>query len=338
MSSGSHSEAEPSGEDRLIAGYFRPLATHPGAMGLGDDAALFTPPLGHDLVLTKDAVVASVHFLPDDPPATIARKALRVNLSDLAAKGAEPAGFLLALALPAGIGEEWLSGFANALGDDAQHYGCPLFGGDTVRTPGPLAISVTAFGTLPQGTMVRRAGARVGDHVLVSGTIGDAALGLRLRQEPALTGPWRIDEAARDHLLDRYRVPQPRNALARAVRQYATAAMDVSDGVAGDLGKLCRQSAVSADVEVGRVPLSDAARRALAAEPALVESILAGGDDYEILCTVAQGDLSAFEAAARASGVAVTTIGRILAGTAAPRFTDPDGESLALRRVSFSHF
>ena len=145
-------EPEPqSGEDRLIARYFRPLATHPGALGLVDDAATFAFPVGADIVLTVDALVGGVHFFADDPPGTIAQKALRVNLSDLAAKGAKPAGFLLALALPETIGDEWLEAFARGLGVDAQAYGCALLGGDTVRTTGPVTISITAFGTLPRG-------------------------------------------------------------------------------------------------------------------------------------------------------------------------------------------
>ena len=171
-----------SGEDRLIARHFKPLARHPGALGLTDDAAVLTPPPGQALVLTADAIVGGVHFFPRDAADAIARKALRVNLSDLAAKGAQPAGFLLTLALPRGVGERWLKAFARGLGADARRYDCPLLGGDTVATPGPVTISITAFGTLPEGTMVRRAGARVGDHVIVTGTISDAALGLRLRK------------------------------------------------------------------------------------------------------------------------------------------------------------
>src|SRR5262249_54533756 len=156
----------------------RPLAKHPGALALTDDAAVLRPPAGHDLVLTVDAIVGGVHFVPDDPPDTVAKKALRVNLSDLAAKGAKPTGFLLVLALPKDTSEDWIGGFARGLGADARTHACLLLGGDSVRTLGPITISITAFGTLPKGTMVRRAGARPGDRILVTGTIGDAALGL----------------------------------------------------------------------------------------------------------------------------------------------------------------
>jgi thiamine-monophosphate kinase len=328
---------DESGEDRLIARYFLPLARHPAALGLVDDAAVLTPPPGCDLVLTTDAVVAGVHFLPDDPAGAVARKALRVNLSDLAAKGAMPAGFLLTLALPEEAGDEWLAAFARGLGEDAEHYACPLLGGDTVRTPGPVSVSITAFGTLPTGAMVQRSGARAGDRVLVTGTIGDAALGLRLRTDKAATQRLRLDAAMHKHLASRYLLPQPRNALADAVRTHAHAAMDVSDGLAGDLGKLCRASGVAAEIEVARVPLSDAARHALAADPALIDPILTGGDDYEVLCTMAAEKLASFRVAAEATGVPVTEIGRIVAGEGA-RFLGADGKPLVFARPSFSHF
>src|SRR5882757_2502601 len=204
---------QDSAEDRLIARHFRPLATHPGALGLADDAAVVAVPPAHELVLTTDAVIAGVHFFPDDPADTIARKALRVNLSDLAAKGAKPEGFLLSLALPAGTGDDWLEAFARGLGADADAYGCPLMGGDSVRTPGPVTISITVFGSLPKGSMVLRMGARAGQRLCVTGTIGDAALGLVLRQDAGAAARWRLDAAQRDHLAQRYLVPQPRNAV-----------------------------------------------------------------------------------------------------------------------------
>jgi thiamine-monophosphate kinase len=323
-------------EERLIARYFKPIAPHPGALALTDDAAAFTPPSGHDLVITVDAIVGGVHFFPHDPAGAVARKALRVNLSDLAAKGARPGGFLLSLALPKSIGDPWLRAFARGLGSDAGQYGCPLLGGDTVRTPGPMTISVAAFGTLPAGTMVPRSGARVGDHVLVTGTIGDAALGLKLRQG-GKTKRWKLSSQGRNHLTRRYLMPEPRNALAFAVRKFATAAMDVSDGLAGDLGKLCRTSGIAAVVDVARVPLSAAARTVLKAEPQLVTTVLSGGDDYEIVCTVRPARLAAFQAAARAVGVPMTDIGRIVRGSGAS-FLGLDGRLLAFERASFSHF
>jgi thiamine-monophosphate kinase len=327
----------PSGEDRLIARFFRPLATHPGALGLSDDAATLTPPPGSDLVLTTDAVVGGLHFFPDDPPDLIAKKALRVNLSDLAAKGARPAGFVLSLALPPTADESWLETFAHGLGADAQAYDCPLLGGDTTRTDGPVTITITAIGTVPTGAMVRRGGARPGDRVVVTGTIGDGALGLHVRRDPQTAARWRLDRQQRQHLLRRYLVPQPRNALAEALRQHASAAMDVSDGLAGDLAKVCAVSGVRADVEAERVPLSDAARAALASEPALIEMALTGGDDYEVVATVPPVATAALVAAAKAAGVALTEIGSIAVGSGVD-FRDQAGNALLFKQLSFSHF
>src|SRR5258707_13762424 len=216
----------PSGEDSLIARYFKPLATDPGAFNLVDDAAILKAS-GEDVVVKTDAIVEGVHFLPDDPPDTIARKALRVNLSDLAAKGATPAGFMLTLALRK-ADDAWLAPFARGLGEDAKHYGCPLLGGDTVSTPGPLMISITAFGRMPTAKMVHRNGAKPGDRVMVTGTIGDAALGLAVLKAGKIHPPM-TDTTARDQLIARYRVPQPRTALAATIRDHASAAMDVSD-------------------------------------------------------------------------------------------------------------
>ena len=319
-----------SAEDDLIARYFKPLAKHPGAFGFTDDAAAITPPAGCDLVLKTDGLIAGVHFLSDDPPEGVGRRALRVNLSDLAAKGAAPLGFLLAIALPNDFSQDWLAGFARGLGDDADAYACPLLGGDTDSTPGPISISVAAFGTVPVGTMVKRAGAKPGDHVFVSGTIGDAALGLRVRRGD-LADP-------SGHLVARFRVPQPRVALAEALRTHAKAAMDVSDGLVGDLAKLCAVSNVSADVEVERVPLSDAASAALGSDCELITPILTGGEDYEILCTIAPDRVDAFQAAATRAGVPVTDIGRIVAGSAPPRFLNPEGQPLTFLRTAYSHF
>jgi thiamine-monophosphate kinase len=331
-------QAEGSGEDRLIARYFRPLASHPGALGLADDAAILVPPPGCDLVLKADAIIGGVHFFPDDPAEAIARKALRVNLSDLAAKGAKPAGFLLSLALPEGTSDAWLGDFAAGLHDDAERYACPLFGGDTDRSPGPLMVSIAAFGTVPHGGMVRRSGAKPGERVFVSGTIGDAALGLKLRREPASAARYRLEPHEREHLLARYLVPDPRLALAEAIRLGASAAMDVSDGLAGDLAKLCAASGASAEIEVEKVPFSDAAKRMIAADETARELALTGGDDYEVVCAIPAEKLDAFRAAARASGVAVTEIGRIVAGRTAPQFRDEHGRALDFARPSFSHF
>lgn len=325
-----------SGEDSLIARYFKPLATDPGAFGLVDDAAIIKAD-GDDIVVKTDAIVEGVHYLPDDPPDAIAKKALRVNLSDLAAKGATPAGFVLTLALRK-ADDTWLSAFARGLGEDAASFGCPLLGGDTVSTPGPVMISIAAWGRVPAGRMVHRFGAKPADRVFVTGTIGDAVLGLDVLKGGAAAKALASDPAARETLVARYRVPQPRNALAATVRDFATASMDVSDGLAGDLAKLCAASGVSADIQLSHLPTSPAAAALLTLGAARIETLISGGDDYEILCTVPAAQRDGFLAEAARVGVAVTEIGTVVAGMARPRFLDGRGAEISLKHLSFSHF
>jgi len=313
-------------ESELIEKLFAPIAG-PAGLGLSDDAALVDTT--EKTVATLDALVAGVHFFADDPPAAIAKKALRVNLSDLAAKGAEPLGFLLGLALPRDWTNDWLAAFAEGLAEDAALFRCPLVGGDTVATPGPLTISVTALGRAPGGRFVPRSGAKAGDGVYVSGTIGDAALGLALRRAPLLAA--RLSPPSRDFLLERYLLPRPRLSLAPVLLATASAAMDVSDGLAGDLAKLARASKVSARIALADAPLSPAAHEALALEPRLFETAMTGGDDYEILCC--GGD-----ALEKSAGAALTKIGEILAGDTSPEFFDANGISFNFNCLSFEHF
>ncbi len=326
-------------EDALIARYLAPLAG-PGGLGLRDDAALATPRPGHDLVVTKDMLVAGVHFFADDPPDGIARKALRVNLSDLAAKAATPLGFLLGLALPPDWTEPWLAAFVAGLGEDARAFACPLLGGDTVAMPGPLTLSITAFGEVPAGRMVPRTGARAGDALYVSGTIGDAALGLKLRFAAAEDAEWAAALAPpiRDALLERHRCPRPRLALRDALREHARSAMDVSDGLVGDLTKMLRLESLTTTLSIADIPLSPAAARVVAAEPRLWESVLADGDDYEIVCAVPPERSADFEAAARGRDVAVARIGTAAAGSEPVAVRDDRGRAIALDRASFQHF
>jgi len=326
--------AQRPNEDSLIARFFAPLAGE-GGLGLKDDAACFSPRPGHDLVLTTDALVESVHFLPEDSPASIALKALGVNVSDLAAKGADPAGFLLSLALPETWTEAWLASFAEGLGQASREFSCPLLGGDTVKARGALTLSVTALGEVPSGRMVRRTKARAGDVLCVTGTIGDAALGLRLRKAPAWAETLSADERA--HLADRYLHPRPRHRLARALREHARAAMDVSDGLAGDLAKMMRVSGVSAIVEAEKVPLSSAVRKAIGADPNLYDLAVTGGDDYEILCTVPEKNLDSFMKEADSVGVMLSAIGRVVAGDEIPLFR-MRGSERRYDAGSFSHF
>jgi thiamine-monophosphate kinase len=260
-----------------------------------------------------------------------------VNLSDLAAKGAEPMGFLLTLALPEHWTEAWLKAFCDGLADTAGVFRCPLLGGDTVRANGPLWVSITAIGQVPYGGMVRRGTARPGDRLCVTGTIGDAALGLSLRRGEL--GAWRSGLSAEDegYLVDRYLNPRPRLAAAGALRTQATAAMDVSDGLAGDLAKMMRAGGTSATVDMSLIPYSPAARAALATEPALVDRLVTGGDDYEILCAVPEERLARFLKDMAATGVPATVIGTVDEGEGVPVFRE-GGSERRFEQGSFSHF
>lgn len=318
-------------EHTLIARYFTPLAPHKAAGGLLHDAAQLAVPPGHELVLTKDAISEGIHFIGDEPPARIAQKLLRTNLSDLAATGAAPLGYLLALMLPPAYGEAWIEAFTEGLRQDQQHYGLSLLGGDTTRTNGSLCLSLTALGLVKTGSKLNRAGARPGDGVYVSGTLGDGALGLRLLKE-------NLDASAdaRAFLLQRYQLPEPRLALGQALHGIASACMDISDGLAQDMGQLCKASDVGAIVHARHLPVSPAART-LAPLPGFRETILTGGDDYELLFTVPPDRIAVLESAAKQSGTALTRIGEI-AGGAEVIILDEAGAPVALPRLGFDHF
>lgn len=318
------SDADLPAEFALIARHFGPLAG-PGALGLGDDAACLAPPPGRELVLTVDAMIGGVHFLPDDPPDLVARKLLRVNLSDLAAKGAVPIGYLLTVAASRDTPDAWFAGFAAGLAQDQAEFGATLLGGDTTSTPGPIALSLTAIGHVAAGTMVHRTGARPGDGIWVTGTIGDGALGLAVAQG-RLADPTGF-------LLQRYRLPQPRVGFALA--GIASAGMDISDGLVQDLGHICRAGGVSAEIDAALVPLSEPARSAGAD---WLTSILSGGDDYELLLAVPHAHEPALRDAARGAGVAVTRIGRFRAGPPRIAVRGPDGQPMAFARGGWSHF
>ncbi len=307
-----------------IARHFRPLAG-PAALGLGDDAALLVPPPGRELVLTVDAMVGGVHFLPDDPPDLIARKLLRTNLSDLAAKAAVPLGYLLTVSVPRATPDAWFAAFAAGLAEDQVQFGIALLGGDTTSTPGPVSLSLTAIGHVAPGGMVRRAGAADGHGVWVTGTIGDAALGLAVAQGQ-LADPT-------GYLLGRYRLPEPRLGLALA--GVAAAGLDVSDGLVQDLGHLCRAGGVGAEIDAGLVPVSDAAR---AAGADWLATRLTGGDDYELLLAVAPDREEALRAEVRRAGIRVTRIGGFHAGPPRVLVRDGDGQALPIGSGGWSHF
>ena len=311
-------------EFSLIARHFRPLAG-PGALELGDDAALMTPPPGRELVLTADAMVAGVHFLASDPAELIGRKLLRVNLSDLAAKGAVPLSYLMTVSAPKDTPDAWFAGFAAGLAQDQAHYGVTLLGGDTTSTPGALSLSLTMIGHVAPGTAIRRVGAQELDEIWVTGTIGDGALGLAAAQG-------RIADPS-GWLLDRYCLPQPRVGLRLA--GIASAGMDVSDGLVQDLGHLCRANGLTAVIIADRVPLSDAAA---AAGPDWRETCLTGGDDYELLLAVPPARAGALGAAARQCGVQITRIGHFRRGPGEVVLHQANGEPLAVTKPGWSHF
>jgi thiamine-monophosphate kinase len=296
-------------EFSLIADIFAPLARNaPGAYGLTDDAACVSVPAGRRLVITNDMIVSGVHFLADDPPDLVGRKLLRINISDLAAMGATPGAYLLAIALPRGIDENWLEAFARGLGEDQAIYGMSLIGGDTVATDGPLTASLTALGEVRDGGEVLRSGAQTGDLVFVSGTLGDAALGLMaLRGE--VNG---VDDDDRTALTGRFHLPQPRVALGGRLSGLASAAIDVSDGLVADLGHICDCSGVGAEIEASSLPLSDAARSAITIEPSLAVTPLTGGDDYEIVFTCPADAGPKVKILSEAIGLPITHIGRIV--------------------------
>ncbi len=316
-------------EFQLIYKHFRPLAG-PGALALGDDAAVFTPPPGRQIVVAADAMVAGVHFLPDDPPELVARKLLRTNLSDLAAMGAAPLGYLLTVSVRRDTPDSWFASFAAGLAADQAEYGITLLGGDTTSTTGPTSLSLTILGTVAPGAALRRAGARPDDGIWVTGTIGDGALGL-------LAASGRLaDEDG--FLADRYRLPQPRLALGLRLGGIAAAAMDVSDGLVQDLGHLCRAAGLGATLRAALVPLSPAARAAVVADGGLLARCLTGGDDYELLLAVPPAREQALRDAAAACDVQVTLIGHFTEAAAEVVVQGADGTPMELSAGGWSHF
>jgi thiamine-monophosphate kinase len=329
------------GEDAIVA-LLAPLAEGaPGAFRLRDDCALFTPEPGTELVLKTDPIAEGVHFLPGEAPADIAWKALAVNVSDLAAKGAQPVGYLMALSFPEAPTRAWVSAFADGLGQAQARFGCRLLGGDTDRRPGPLTVSITAIGAVPQGRMVRRGTAKAGDALFVSGTIGDAGLGLALARDPALAAAWGLAPAEAEALLRRHRHPEPRLALGPALRQHASAAMDISDGLVKDLDRMLRASGVAGRLAASDVPLSAATRRFLLHAPGRQDRRLArlitAGDDYEVLAAVPASNAADFRTAAAAAGVPVAQIGTLTAGSGL-QIDAPDSRPLTLDRTGWDHF
>lgn len=316
---------------RLLA----PLAEHPAARKLLDDVAVLEPPPGKTLVLTHDTMVEGVHFLPTDPANTVARKLLRVNLSDLAAKGARPFGYLMSCAWSSRCDWEWREDFARGLASDQSRFDLALLGGDTVSTPGPLTLGATLIGWGDVGRTPSRAGASPGDIVLVSGTVGDGHLGL---EAAGKSGKKRFGDLDAAWLADRYRRPKPRLELADLVAREATASADVSDGLAADAGNIARASGVAVALELAGLPLSEAARRWLARqddEATGLVRLATGGDDYEIVFTIRPDRLASVMAQAREAGCPVSEIGRVEAGAGVTLTVD--GEPQIPERSGWRH-
>jgi thiamine-monophosphate kinase len=326
----------PYGETDIIQRYFAPLAENtPGAFGLADDAGLISPPEGMELVLTTDMIIEGVHFLKNSDPVDIAYKALGVNVSDLCAKGANASVYLLSIALSGALNPQWLEQLSQGFVDAQADFGCTLLGGDTVHTPGPLALSITAVGFVPIGCMVHRSGAREGDHVYVTGTIGDAALGLAQIQGADAE---HLSAKHAEYLAGRHKRPQPRLEAVPVIRKYANAAMDVSDGLVGDFAKLCAASDVGGTLVAADVPLSDASAHWLAKEQDRIENVLTGGDDYELLMCISESELSSFERDCASTGLHFTRIGRIAASNEGVRVLGKDGKALVFEQLSYDHF
>ena len=326
-------------EEELIQQYLEPLTYKvPGAFGLKDDCAIVQPPSGHDLVVTTDALVSGLHFLPDEAPEAIAWRALAVNVSDLAGKGATPLHYVMALSLPEAPDRDWMIRFASGLKDAQDRYGLTLIGGDTDRRPGvALSVTITAMGHVPEGQMVQRATAKVGDRIFASGTLGDAGLGLILRRKPDAKRFACLDKDQRQFLIERFLRPTARIELSALLREHASAAMDLSDGLVKDLGRLCKVSGHGAEVMLDQLPVSSAAERVFAEQPDLREIAANGGDDYEILAIVPPKRAAAFEEAALELGVAVTDIGEIVKGEGV-KLLNANGLPVTLSKTGYEHF
>jgi thiamine-monophosphate kinase len=296
-------------EFEIISEFFAPLAGE-GALGLKDDAAVIAARPGFDLVVTTDAIAEDVDFFASDPASLVARKALRVNLSDLAAKGAAPHGYLLNIALSSGVTREWMQDFCRGLAQDQAAFGLTLLGGDTAHAAGPLSIAVTAFGFVPEGGLLRRSGAHAGDAVYVTGTIGDSGGGLAIRHGEGRA----LAEAQCEALVARYHLPDPPVAFGIRLRAIASAATDVSDGLIADLGHIARASGVKLVVDAAAIPRSDAVRALWGDDASAIVRAATAGDDYQIVFTASPARHDAVMAAARDTAVTVTRIGRVEAG------------------------
>lgn len=323
----------PLGEFGRIREFFAPLAG-PSGLGLTDDAALLVCPPGRRLVVTVDQAVEGIHFLPDDPPELVAKKLLRRNLSDLAAMGAAPRHYLLTTALPKSCGDDWLRRFASGLAEDQRRYGLALIGGDSTSISGPIVLTLTALGEVEEDKEIRRGGARPGDRVWVSGTIGDAYLGLKALRGDDVGG---LSAAHLEALVARFRLPEPRTALGPRLSGIAHAMCDVSDGLVADLGHICDVSGCGAAIDASAIPLSDAAAAALAGGAIARSALATGGDDYELLFTAPPMVRQAIESLAAEMALPITEIGMIEEGQGV-RLLDAHGGEIPVAASGWTHF
>ena len=324
-------------ETDLIQTYLAPLAAGaPGAFGLMDDAALISPEPGTDIVITTDPVRAGVHFFETDRADDIAWKALAVNVSDLAAKGARPLAYTMALAFPEAPERSWMQSFADGLRAAQTEFGCHLIGGDTDRASGSLSIAITAFGSVPRGRMVQRTTAKAGDHIFVTGTLGDAALGIALHRDPAFMNR-ELTSGDRAFLAGRYLRPSPRLALRPLLLSAASASLDISDGLLKDLGRMAASAGAGATIRFEVLPLSPSARHMIEAVPSFAEQIASGGDDYEILFAVPPDRLELLRSGAPAVPVQITEIGRLEAGGGVT-LLDASGRAMHFGSSGYDHF
>ncbi len=333
---------EPATEDDFVAHFLAPLATgHIGALSLKDDAAILTPKPGTAYVLTCDTLIQDRHFLFDGSPgeaADVAHKALAVNVSDLAAKGARPHTYLMSLQLPQQDYTPWMRAFIDELAVCQRRWGLSLIGGDTVRAHAPFAITITAIGIVPDNGMIPRAGAKPGDDVYVTGTIGDGWLGLKVCSDGNEQPRWRhlIGDDAINALAGRYRRPQPRYELVDALQAHAHAAIDISDGFVRDLLRMCKASGVGTVIEATSIPLSKPACALLNSGMAALEDLFTGGDDYELIVCVPPTHQAEFGKKSREAGVAVTKVGTI---TREPkiRILDRNGTEMTFNKTGWDH-
>lgn len=322
-----------SGEFERIARYFAPLAAgYAGADGLTDDAAALAVPDGSDLVVSTDTIVEKIHYLGPESPDAIASKLLRVTLSDLASKGAAPAWYTMNLALPAKIDDAWLETFCNGLADDQARYGVSLVGGDTVKTDGPTVLSLTGYGLVPTGSTLRRGGAKPGDSIFVTGTIGDGALGLECARGSFPDLDWRLSQ----WLINRYERPEPPVALGPGLVGLANAAMDVSDGLIGDLMHMAKASGLHGTIHTPDVPVSEAVAEILSENPDRLGSVLGGGDDYQILAAIPPAGEAEFRDVVAKHGLTAARIGSFAEGEGVS-VLDADGQALTLSQTGWHH-